>query len=123
MPWLEPDILDHLRELHARGVEDVVVAPLGFLSDHLEVLYDLDVEAAELAAELGLGFVRADDAPGRTRAFVADDPRADRRSGSIRRRRAGRSAACRPNPDVCAPDCCRPGTGRPSPWEEAVAAA
>jgi ferrochelatase len=58
-PWLEPDILDHLRALAANGVKDVVVAPIGFLSDHMEVLYDLDHEAAALAAELGLNYVRA----------------------------------------------------------------
>ncbi len=61
-PWLEPDILDHLRALAADGVMDVVVAPVGFLSDHMEVLYDLDHEAAELACELGLNFVRAQTA-------------------------------------------------------------
>jgi ferrochelatase len=58
-PWLEPDILEHLRTLAADGVTDVVVSPIGFLSDHMEVLYDLDHEAAALAAELGLNFVRA----------------------------------------------------------------
>ena len=70
VPWLEPDILDHLRELAARGVEDVVVAPIGFVSDHMEVIYDLDVEARALAAELGLGFARAGTA-GTHPAFVA----------------------------------------------------
>ena len=45
MPWLEPDIFDHLRELEARGVTDVVISPVGFVSDHIEVLYDLDIEA------------------------------------------------------------------------------
>ena len=58
-PWLEPDILDHLRALHARGVRQIVLLPIGFLSDHMEVLYDLDYEAANLAAELGMTFVRA----------------------------------------------------------------
>ncbi len=58
-PWLEPDILDHLRSLHAQGVRNVVVAPLGFISDHLEVLYDLDTEAQDLAGELGMKMVRA----------------------------------------------------------------
>jgi ferrochelatase len=59
VPWLEPDVGDHLRALAAAGVPAVVVAPIGFVSDHLEVAYDLDVEAAALAAELGLAFVRA----------------------------------------------------------------
>lgn len=58
-PWLGPDILDHLPRLHGEGVRNVLVAPLGFVSDHLEVLYDLDVEAAALAGELGMKFVRA----------------------------------------------------------------
>ena len=58
-PWLEPDILDHLRKLHSGGVKNVIVAPLGFISDHLEVLYDLDHRSAELAQELGMKMVRA----------------------------------------------------------------
>jgi protoporphyrin/coproporphyrin ferrochelatase len=53
-PWLGPDILDELRELHARGVRQVLVAPVGFVSDHLEILWDIDVEARERAAQLGL---------------------------------------------------------------------
>jgi ferrochelatase len=58
-PWLAPDIGDHLRALHDRGIRDVVVAPAGFLSDHIEVLYDLDVEAARIALDLGMRMVRA----------------------------------------------------------------
>jgi ferrochelatase len=53
-PWLGPDILEELNELHSRGVRDVLVAPVGFVSDHLEILWDLDVEARARAAELGL---------------------------------------------------------------------
>jgi ferrochelatase len=53
-PWLGPDILDELDGLHARGVRKVLVCPVGFVSDHLEILWDLDVEARERAAELGL---------------------------------------------------------------------
>jgi protoporphyrin/coproporphyrin ferrochelatase len=53
-PWLGPDILDELTRLHADGVEKVLVCPVGFVSDHLEILWDLDVEARERAAELGL---------------------------------------------------------------------
>ena len=58
-PWLGPDILEHLRRLRSEGVTNVLAAPLGFVSDHLEVLYDLDVEAAALAGELGMKFIRA----------------------------------------------------------------
>ncbi len=58
-PWLEPDILDYLRELASRGVSGAVIAPVGFLSDHIEVVYDLDVEARALCDQLGLRMVRA----------------------------------------------------------------
>lgn len=57
--WLGPDILDSLRDLKEEGAEDVIVAPIGFLSDHMEVLFDLDTQAKGLAAELGLNMVRA----------------------------------------------------------------
>jgi ferrochelatase len=57
-PWLQPDILDHLAALQGRGVESVLVCPVGFVSDHLEIRWDLDIEAAEQAAELGLRFAR-----------------------------------------------------------------
>ena len=69
-PWLGPDILDHLRDLHARGVRRVLVCPVGFVSDHLEIRWDLDVEAAELAAELGLDLRRI-EMPNDEPAFVA----------------------------------------------------
>jgi ferrochelatase len=59
VPWLEPDVNDHLRELAAVGTRAVIVSPTGFISDHLEVLWDLDVEAARTACELGLVFRRA----------------------------------------------------------------
>ena len=58
-PWLEPDVCDALRAGHARGTGAVVLSPIGFLCDHVEVLYDLDVEAAAVAGELGLALVRA----------------------------------------------------------------
>jgi ferrochelatase len=58
-PWLEPDINDHLRELAGRGVPAVVVVPIGFVSDHIEVLFDLDTEAAKTAEECGMAFARA----------------------------------------------------------------
>ena len=58
-PWLEPDVNDALRALAAEGARDVVVVPVGFVCDHVEVLYDLDVAARATAASLGLGFARA----------------------------------------------------------------
>ncbi|HET9938884.1 MAG TPA: ferrochelatase [Gaiella sp.] len=57
-PWLGPDILDHLDALAGQGVTDVLACPVGFVSDHLEIRWDLDVEAADRARELGMGFIR-----------------------------------------------------------------
>jgi protoporphyrin/coproporphyrin ferrochelatase len=57
-PWLGPDILDHLDALHARGVAKALLAPIGFVADHLEILWDLDVQAREKAAEIGLELER-----------------------------------------------------------------
>lgn len=67
IPWLEPDIVDHVDALHTDGVRGLVVCPIGFVSDHLEVVWDLDNEAAQRAAELGMAFARA--------ATAGTDPR------------------------------------------------
>ena len=72
-PWLGPDILEELERLHAEGVRKVLVAPVGFVSDHLEILWDIDVEAREKAAELGLELDRIEslnDAPEFARALA-----------------------------------------------------
>lgn len=66
-PWLEPDILAHLKQRHEAGVRDVIVCPIGFLSDHMEVLYDLDTEALALCEELGMHMQRAGTAGGHTK--------------------------------------------------------
>ena len=58
-PWLEPDVCDYLRSERASGLDAVVLCPVGFLCDHVEVLYDLDVEAAETCGELGIVMERA----------------------------------------------------------------
>jgi protoporphyrin/coproporphyrin ferrochelatase len=58
-PWLEPDVGAVLRDLAAQGYHEVVVAPLGFVCDHVEILYDLDIEARKIAHDLGMGFYRA----------------------------------------------------------------
>ncbi|GGG09774.1 ferrochelatase [Rhodococcoides trifolii] len=58
IPWLDPDICDHLESLSAGGVDAVIVCPVGFVSDHLEVVWDLDTEGAEKAAELGMSYSR-----------------------------------------------------------------
>ena len=70
-PWLEPDVNDRLEELAAEGRTAVVAAPIGFVSDHMEVVYDLDTEAAATAARVGLRFVRAATV-GSDPVFVAD---------------------------------------------------
>ena len=99
-PWLEPDILDHLHRLAENGVQDVVAAPIGFLSDHMEVLYDLDMEASALAKELGLGFVRA--------GTVGTHPLVIRMLGELIAERMAASEAA-----VCAPGCCPAPKARP----------
>jgi ferrochelatase len=68
-PWLGPDILDHLEDLHARGVRDVLVCPIGFVSDHLEIRWDIDTEAQEKAHELGMRLDRI-EMPNADPAFV-----------------------------------------------------
>jgi ferrochelatase len=59
-PWLEPDVLDYLRAERAQGLEAAVICPIGFLCDHMEVIYDLDQEAAEVCRRVGLRMVRAE---------------------------------------------------------------
>jgi ferrochelatase len=114
VPWLEPDILDVLDELAASGTQRVIVLPVGFISDHLEVLFDLDEEASERAAELGLAFSRL--------PTVGTDPRfvamireliMERLSDSPERRAVGIYG---PNHDLCPMNCCQVGeSSRPRP--------
>jgi ferrochelatase len=111
-PWLEPDICDAIRELHARGIRQLVIAPIGFISDHMEVLYDLDTEAADLCRELGIDMVRAATV-GTDPAFVAmvRDLIAERHFGQAERVAIGALPA---NHDVCPLDCCpAPAMRRP----------
>jgi ferrochelatase len=77
-PWLGPDVLEELETLSSRGVRRVLIAPVGFVSDHLEILWDLDVEARERAAELGLELERIES--------LNDDPRFVAALGEIVRR-------------------------------------
>jgi ferrochelatase len=91
--WLEPDILDHLRALAENGVRDVVISPLGFLSDHMEVMYDLDHEAAALCRDLGINFVRA-QTPGTHPAVIG------MLADLIEERQSATELP------LCAPDCC-----------------
>ena len=103
-PWLEPDIRDHLGELKQAGAEDVIAHPVGFVSDHMEVLYDLDTEARRLARELGFNFVRAATA-GTHPTFVRmiRELILERMIDEQPRLVLG---AFGPRPDVCAPGCC-----------------
>jgi ferrochelatase len=95
VPWLEPDVNDHLRALAAAGEEAVVVFPIGFVSDHLEVIWDLDNEAEQTAEELGLAFARAATA-GTHPAFVATvrELLEERRAGGEPRLGTNCPAAC-----------------------------
>src|SRR6267142_5283003 len=109
-PWLGPDVCDHLKQLRAEGVTEVVIAPLGFVSDHMEVIYDLDVEAQQLANEIGINMRRAATA-GTHPAFVRmiRELMMERINNEPSRYLGSRGA----NHDVCLPDCCQGGTGRP----------
>jgi protoporphyrin/coproporphyrin ferrochelatase len=104
VPWLEPDINDHLAVLAAQGVTDVVVSPIGFVSDHLEVIWDLDNEAADTAKQLGLGYARA--------ATPGIDPRFVTMVGELVRERTAGEPARRlgrlPVWDQCPAQCCPP---------------
>ncbi|WP_055549769.1 ferrochelatase [Streptomyces sp. NBRC 110028] len=121
IPWLEPDICDHLQELHGEGVPAAVMVPVGFISDHMEVTYDLDTEAAAKAAELGLPVARA--------STVGADPRfaAAVRELLLERAATERFAAgdgpaperCAlgalgPSHDVCPVGCCPARSPRPA---------
>lgn len=111
-PWLEPDILDHLRRLHQGGVKNLIAAPIGFISDHMEVLYDLDTEADGLAQELGLNFVRAGTA-GTHPAFITAIRQLveERLKTGAERLAIGQFG---PNHDVCPANCCPPPQRPPS---------
>ncbi len=113
-PWLEPDVCDRISELHPAGeLKNLILAPIGFICDHLEVLYDLDKEAADLCRELGVPMERA--------ATVGVHPRfvamireliVERTTDAADRPSLGELG---PRPDVCPPGCCsytptRPGS-------------
>jgi len=113
VPWLEPDILDELATLPAAGYTDVVVVPIGFISDHMEVLFDLDHEAAQRAADLGLGFQRAPTAGIHPRFVTMIRELIEERMTADPVRPALSKAG--PLPDICPLHCCQAGTGRPAP--------
>ena len=105
-PWLEPDILSHLRRLREAGVTDVVVCPIGFCSDHMEVLFDLDTEARQLCGELGLNMIRARTAG--THPKMIDMVLAQLRE----------PAGATPILDRCSANCCPEPVKRPPPAAE-----
>jgi len=111
-PWLEPDILDYLREVKARNLASaVVLAPISFISDHMEVLYDLDIEAQQLCYSLGLPMVRAKTVGvhpkfvGMIRELIVE-----RTSPGVERRALG---SLGPRQDICEENCC-PAPLRPA---------
>ncbi len=108
VPWLEPDVNDHLETLHSAGVRAVVVVPIGFVSDHMEVIYDLDTEAAATASRLGMTFERAATA-GVDPRFVAMVRDLLLERAAVERGEDVHRAAVGPVPpawDVCAAGCC-----------------
>jgi len=102
-PWLEPDISSHLRTLKTKGVENVVIAPIGFVSDHMEVIYDLDIEAKRTAAEIGLSIARAATAGTHPLFVKMVRELLLEKTENAPRRFLGDFG---PNHDVCAVDCC-----------------
>ncbi|MET9404284.1 ferrochelatase [Streptomyces sp. NPDC002935] len=116
IPWLEPDICDHLEELHGAGAAAAVMVPIGFVSDHMEVLYDLDTEARAKAAELGL--------PVRRSATVGSDPRFAAGVRDLVLERAAAESGRRVTPcalgalgashDLCPVGCCPARTPKPA---------
>ncbi len=110
-PWLEPDILDHLAELAAAGTKDIVIHPVGFLSDHVEVLFDLDEEARLTCEKLGLSLQRAATV-GTHPAFVSmlRELIQERLDPTLEHRALG---SLGPSHDVCPADCCPAPARRP----------
>ncbi|WP_249404848.1 ferrochelatase [Plantibacter sp. CFBP 8798] len=106
MPWLEPDINDAIAELPAAGRKAIVIVPLGFVSDHMEVMWDLDNEAIETAGEHGLAAVRV-PTPGTAAAYVKGlvDLVLERRDGTPVEDRP-HMTDLGPWYDVCRPGCC-----------------
>jgi len=110
VPWLEPDILDHLDDLHGKGVPAVVLCPVGFVSDHLEVVWDLDTEAAEKAAAYGMGFARAVAPSGDPRfaQLVVELVKEHLADAPVRKLSDFPVAGCTVNGAPCAVGCCEP---------------
>jgi protoporphyrin/coproporphyrin ferrochelatase len=104
-PWLEPDINEVLQNLARDGARDIIVVPIGFVSDHMEVVYDLDTEAAQTARSLKLNMVRAKTVGTHPRFVQMIRELILERTASGPRLILGDSPLC---PDVCPADCCLP---------------
>ncbi len=115
VPLLEPDILAELDRLHQSGVRDAIVIPIGFISDHLEVLYDLDVEAQDCANQLGMTMIRVPSV-GTDPAFVGmiRELIEERLTATPERRFLGSFG---PGHDICPINCCQLRERRPAPPE------
>ena len=118
-PWLGPDICDYLRGLKGARARDVVISPVGFISDHMEVLYDLDTEARQVAEAIGLNMIRAATV-GAHPSFVRmiRELVLERLSPDVPRRALGTFG---PRQDTCATDCCLPAPSRPAARADAPA--
>jgi ferrochelatase len=111
-PWLEPDICDHLLELKDAGTQDVVIAPVGFISDHMEVIYDLDTEARALCEKIGLNMIRASTVGAHPRFIkMIRELILERTVPDYPRRFSGTRGASH---DICPTDCCLMSAGRPA---------
>jgi len=104
-PWLEPDVCDYIREIHEKeGVTDVIVVPIGFISDHMEVLFDLDTEVKDVCEELRVGFTRAMTIGTHPDFIAAIRELIEERIGKREEKRfLGTDGPCH---DVCPVDCC-----------------
>jgi len=117
VPWLEPDVNDLLRSLSEEGVTDVVVVPVGFVSDHIEVRWDLDVEAVATAAEIGLGITRTDPPAADPRFVVMVRELVQERIDPAVEKRA--LSELGPAHDICPVTCC-PAPKRVAPHAGSV---
>ena len=108
-PWLEPDVCDFLEELKQKGVSNVVIMPIGFISDHMEVLFDLDTEAKEKCEELDIRMARAKTVGTHPKFVSMVRQLILERSSGTEKLAIGEMP---PNHDVCPVDCCLPGKSR-----------
>lgn len=110
IPWLDPDVVDHVEALHEAGVTGILVCPIGFVSDHLEVVWDLDTEARDRATELGMAFARATTPNGDPRfaELVVELVREHTDGVAPRKLSDFTVAGCTVNGAPCAPLCCEP---------------